>query len=173
MSNSNHFPLVIISILVNPVTFSFGRAKLATSPPATGSTTFTNTIGISRVVRFSAVAAWVPLARITSGLERTRPAASVLIRSALPSPWRISRMIERPSSHPFSWRSERKAPSRTLTSGSLLDRGKSTPIRRTCSDCCARAESGHDAADPPISLMKSRRLIAAPKGEGIVRLGPI
>jgi ABC-type uncharacterized transport system substrate-binding protein len=31
-------------------------------------------------------------------------------------------------------------------------------------DCCARATSGHATAPPPITLMKSRRLIVAPRG---------
>jgi hypothetical protein len=35
----------------------------------------------------------------------------------------------------------------------------STPIRRIRSGCCARAASGHAAADPAITLMKSRRLM--------------
>src|SRR3954470_3285661 len=32
-------------------------------------------------------------------------------------------------------------------------------MRRTRSDCCARAESGHLAAAPPINVMNSRRLM--------------
>ena len=35
-----------------------------------------------------------------------------------------------------------------------------TPTRRTRSPGCARAESGHAAAEPPMTLMKSRRRIA-------------
>src|SRR5262249_53485974 len=46
--------------------------------------------------------------------------------------------------------------------------GRSTPTRRTCSRCCARAVKGHAAA-PPNSVMNSRRLIADPRGsQGIV-----
>src|SRR5262245_35015661 len=41
----------------------------------------------------------------------------------------------------------------------------STPMRRIRSGCCARAEKGHAIAPPPITLMKSRRLIAAPSLE--------
>src|SRR6516225_2582083 len=40
--------------------------------------------------------------------------------------------------------------------------GISTPIRRICPDCCARAASGHAAAEPPTSVMKSRRLMERP-----------
>jgi hypothetical protein len=32
------------------------------------------------------------------------------------------------------------------------------------SGCCARATSGQPTATPPISMMKSRRLMASPKG---------
>ena len=40
----------------------------------------------------------------------------------------------------------------------------STPMRRIRSLCCARAASGHAAA-PPTSVMNSRRLIVAPRGQ--------
>ena len=38
------------------------------------------------------------------------------------------------------------------------------PIRRTRSEPCARAASGHVAAPPPIRVMKSRRRIGTPPG---------
>jgi hypothetical protein len=38
-----------------------------------------------------------------------------------------------------------------------------TPTRRTLLDFCARAAGGHAAADPAITLMKSRRRIAFTK----------
>src|SRR5215469_8502097 len=38
------------------------------------------------------------------------------------------------------------------------------PMRRTFSRCCARTASGHAAA-PPTSVMNSRRLIVAPRGQ--------
>jgi hypothetical protein len=37
------------------------------------------------------------------------------------------------------------------------------PNRRIRSGCCACAASGHEAADPAITLMKSRRRIALPE----------
>src|SRR6516165_7064296 len=37
------------------------------------------------------------------------------------------------------------------------------PTRRIRSGCCARASSGHEVADPAITLMKSRRRIAFTK----------
>src|SRR5690242_1480603 len=41
----------------------------------------------------------------------------------------------------------------------------STPIRRICAGCCARAASGHATVEPPIPLMKSRRRIACPEAQ--------
>src|SRR6516225_5961350 len=49
------------------------------------------------------------------------------------------------------------APNRA--SGSLSGQPISTPMRRIRSPCCARAASGHAAAAPPSSVMKSRRLL--------------
>ena len=47
---------------------------------------------------------------------------------------------------------------RACASGLSLASAISTPIRRICPACSARAASGH-AAMPPASVMKSRRLI--------------
>src|SRR5262249_55397492 len=41
----------------------------------------------------------------------------------------------------------------------------SQPIRRTRSDCCARAANGQAAATPPRRVMTSRRRIATPEAE--------
>src|SRR5262249_33534401 len=48
-SNSTHFPLMLYSELVNPVTLQPGRARLWTKPPPIASETFTSTIGMARV----------------------------------------------------------------------------------------------------------------------------
>src|SRR5262245_58106446 len=71
----------------------------------------------------------------------------------------------RPSVNPSFCSSVTKArypsPPETASSSPVL----STPIRATCVDgCCARAESGHAAA-PPTSVMNSRRLIVALRGQ--------
>ena len=42
----------------------------------------------------------------------------------------------------------------------------STPIRRIRSPCCALAVSGHVAAAPPMSVMKSRRFTRLPRRHG-------
>src|SRR5262249_41909142 len=44
--------------------------------------------------------------------------------------------------------------------------GSSTPMRRIRSGCCACVVSGHTATEVPISVMKSRRLIAPGLREG-------
>jgi hypothetical protein len=59
----------------------------------------------------------------------------------------------------FSDQEERVAiRGRTLISGSFSARPASTPIRRMWSGCCARAANGQAAA-PPSSVTKSRRLM--------------
>src|SRR5262249_37940620 len=45
------------------------------------------------------------------------------------------------------------------------ENGMSTPIRRICSPCCARAASGQATAALPSSVMKSRRLIGPTPGQ--------
>ena len=44
-------------------------------------------------------------------------------------------------------------------------RGRSTPMRRTRSGCCARAASGHRRAAPPRTPRNSRRLMPAPQAQ--------
>jgi len=46
--------------------------------------------------------------------------------------------------------------------GDLSGQPISTPILRIRSDCSARASTKHEAAAPPMSVMKSRRLIELP-----------
>jgi len=57
------------------VTFSPGRARLATSPLPNGSPTLTMTMGIVRVARLAARDACVTTVTMTSTLSRTRSAA--------------------------------------------------------------------------------------------------
>ena len=54
---------------------------------------------------------------------------------------------------------------RACPSGLSLANGISTPIRRICPDCCARKASGQATAEPPTSVMNSRRLIAFPEAK--------
>src|SRR5262245_38959691 len=66
----------------------------------------------------------------------------------------------RPSDHPRFSSPRRNPASRAVISGSSSAKGASTAIRRIWSGCSARAASGHAAA-PPMSVMNSRRLMAA------------
>src|SRR3974390_2429490 len=54
---------------------------------------------------------------------------------------------------------------RACASGLSLANGISTPMRRICPDCCACKASGQATAEPPTSVMKSRRLIAFPEAK--------
>ena len=54
---------------------------------------------------------------------------------------------------------------RACASGLSLANGISTPIRRISPDCCARKASGQATAEPPTSVMKSRRFIAFPEAK--------
>jgi hypothetical protein len=46
--------------------------------------------------------------------------------------------------------------------GATAAKFMSTPTRRICSGCCARAKSGHAVAETAIALMKSRRRTRRP-----------
>src|SRR5262245_61217802 len=67
----------------------------------------------------------------------------------------------RPSVQPNCSSRSLNAARRDLVSESFSLKGLRTPMRHTRWACCACAASGHAAATP-ITLMKSRRLIAAP-----------
>src|SRR6516225_11623119 len=64
----------------------------------------------------------------------------------------------------------RNALTREFVSGSFSGTPSSTLIRRSRSGCCARNASGHVVA-APISVMKSRRLIACPEAQTGHRTG--
>jgi hypothetical protein len=49
LSSSSHFPLMLYSKFMKPVTLPPGRARLSTKPPPTGSPTTGNTTGTVRV----------------------------------------------------------------------------------------------------------------------------
>jgi hypothetical protein len=73
---------------VKPVVLPPGRARLATKPAPTGSTTFTNTIGTMRLARCNDATAGLALAKITSGASATNSAAYLRLRSASLAPQR-------------------------------------------------------------------------------------
>ena len=84
LSNSNRFPFSSVGRAETPVTFPSGRARLATSPAATGSPALTMTMGIVLVALFAANADKVEATTITSTLSWTSSAASSGQRSGFP-----------------------------------------------------------------------------------------
>jgi hypothetical protein len=76
--------------IVNPVTFSLGRARLATRPAATGSADDAFTMGMVSVACIVASAPGVPVVTMTSGLRRTSSVAKLGSRSSCPSAHRYS-----------------------------------------------------------------------------------
>src|SRR5215468_6822105 len=68
-SSSSHLPPSEASQLTKPVMFPLGRSSRGTRPLATGSVTFTKTIGIVRVSRWRPAVAWVPPVRMDVGLQ--------------------------------------------------------------------------------------------------------
>src|SRR3974377_2324600 len=139
-----------------------GFARLATKPPLTGSAAHANTIGTLRVACCNAATAAVPLAKMTSGDNATNSAAA-FCRSPLPHRYSICRL--RPSVQPNFCNPWRNAVMRACPYGLSLAYGISTPIRRICPDCCACKASGQATAEPPTSVMNSRRLIAFPEAK--------
>src|SRR5262249_9941329 len=72
----------------------------------------------------------------------------------------------RPSVQPNCCNPPTNAFTRVGYSESFVEAGSSTPMRRIRSGCCACVVSGHTATEVPISVMKSRRLIAPGLREG-------
>ena len=102
---------------------------------------------------------------------RARPAPSRICERGRdrprPSDSRCARCRRRSSRVPAA---PARKPRRRRSLGSSAAKLMSTPMRRMRSRCCARAASGHATAAPPISVMKSRRLMCPPgqASQGIV-----
>jgi hypothetical protein len=172
-SSSRFSPSAAVKKLM-PVALPPGRLRLATRPNWTGSLAVVKTIGIVDVAAFAANDALMKLATITPAGWRTSSAASAGSRSLSLRAQRywISRL--RPSSYPVSLKPRRNAATRCpIVSGEV---GLKKPITRVpgCTlesprwplaslASAARAASGHAAAAPPSSAMKSRRLIRSPR----------
>ena len=143
-----------------PVRLLPGRARFAAKPDPIGSETPRKTIGIVLVWRCNAAVTGVDTARMTSGCSATSSSfASGWYRSASAAAKRCSMWTVRPSTQP-----KLASPSRNFANWLFLSLSSwavssNTPIRRIRSPCCARAASGHAAAEPPINEMKSRRLM--------------
>jgi|1185.fasta_scaffold76027_1 hypothetical protein len=146
-------------MLVKPVTFPPGRARLAANFSPTGSEAEMNTIGTVRVSTRRARTAGVLLARMTSGLRLTSSRAAAAVASTSPLPKRMSTRRFWPSLQPSLFISSRKAASSTShwASSAVV----STPSRRSPRGCCAVAPPLKAAAAVK-PRMTSRRLIRAP-----------
>ena len=90
--------------------------------------------------------------------------AAERMKSMLSPVQRSSNCALMPDVQPNFRSSSRNARTRSCISLFVGGYGISTPMRRIRSACCARAATGHVAAAPPMTLMKSRRLIACPQG---------
>src|SRR5262249_10637494 len=102
LSNSSRLPANTAEILVTPVMFPPGRARLSTSPAATGSAEITKTMGIVLVAFLAARAPDNVPVRITSTSRRTSSSARVGSRSSLLSAYRDSKAMFLPSTYPSS-----------------------------------------------------------------------
>src|SRR5262249_31869940 len=98
---------------------------------------------------------------MTSGESAISSAAYLRRRTESPAPKRTSICTLRPSIQPSCCNPCRNASDSALAYASSAE-PTSQPIRRTRSDCCARAANGQAAATPPRRVMTSRRRIASP-----------
>ena len=126
-----------------PVTFPPGRARLATTPAATGSVEVAITMGIVLVAFFAANGVGPPETTIRSTLRRTRSAARSGSRPGFPSANRYSTLIFFPSIQPRLLSSCRNASTRTVLPAALLESRK--PMRKIFSVCCASTTAPHRA----------------------------
>jgi hypothetical protein len=101
-SSSSHLAEMSPAISDWPVTLPPGRARLATTPEATGSPSGAKTIGIAVVSRIAARVAVVVTAMITSGCIAKSSRASPGSRSRSPPLNRASSTRLRPTSQPSS-----------------------------------------------------------------------
>ena len=142
-SSSSHFAAIPYSNRMKPVALPPGRARLSTKPAPTGSATPANTIGMVRVSLSNDARAGVELARMTSGASATNSVADFRMRSASPSPKRVSICTLRLSVQPNCSKCARKVVKRACASGSSAAIAISTQIRLARSGCCARPASGN------------------------------
>ena len=136
-----------------PVRLPLGRARLVTRPSQTGSLPTVKTIGIVEVAFFAAAVGEVPKAAIKSTLRRTRSRPTGAADQVRPPP--------------SGTRSPHSVPQRSrfpATPGRMKSphRWGTNEAEHRLYSLLARAESGHAAAAPPSSTMRSRRLMPRP-----------
>src|SRR5215471_4304070 len=123
-------------------------------------------IGIELVAGFSAAITGAEFATKTSGFWLISSATCLLINSRLLPANRYSIWTLPPSIHPKSRIPRRNALMRDFVSRSFSSSPTSTLTRRIRFGCCGHAAPGQTAAEPAITLMKSRRLICRLRGLG-------
>src|SRR5215211_3154492 len=144
--SSSRFAFKSVAMLIVPVAFPPGRARLATRPSLTGSRPPVNTIGIVGVAVLAANAGSPPpVATITATGRRTKSAANAGRRSYCPSAQRNSIAKLCPSTAPTSFNPRRSAA--TIGANVASDPLLRYPITGNAG-CCARAANG-EAAIPP------------------------
>src|SRR5262245_15677653 len=141
-------------IWVSPVTFPPGRARLATRPTRTGSSSAVMTIGIVVVAFLAASAAGLLPAKITSTFRRTNSDAKLGNRSTLPSAQRSSTWRFCPSTQPRSRMPFQKA-SRLCRPPSRVAIPR-IPTRGPFASGCAFAASGA-TSEPRVSQHRNVR----------------
>src|SRR4029453_17998894 len=162
LRSSSPFPISWSERRVGPVMFPPGRARLATSPAATGSAGPERTIGIALVARWAACAGGTPpCATMTATFRRTSSVARSRSCSDFPSAHRYSIATLWPSTWPRSRSACRKNPTERWTWGSEPENSDSQPTRGTV-PCCASAASGAARKLPESIARKARRSITGP-----------
>ena len=159
-NSSRRLPLKSGVICDKPVTFPPGRARLVTSPVATGSPAATITTGMSAATFLAACVSAVTVVTMISTFCRTRSSARSGSRSSLPSAYRRSITRFLPSTHPAS-----RSPSSNAFSHRWVfaaENGDRSPIRRTFAACWASA-SRAQTPDPIARTMNSRRFMLVSK----------
>ena len=144
-NSASRLPARSVDCIDRPVTLPPGRARLATRPLPTGSSTSAKTIGTTDDARFAATAAFPPVT-MTSTLSRTNSAAISAKRSVRPSAQRYWIATVRPSIQPSSCsRCTKAAVHGPQAEAAAVPKN---PIVGSFAGCCARAASGHVAAPP-------------------------
>src|SRR5260370_1119277 len=144
----------------SPVTFPPGRARLATSPVATGSAAWSSTMGIVPVAALAVSVDCVAVVTITSTFSATSSAASSGRRSGRPPAPRNSIRTARPTTQPCSRSPSTSARSIARVSGSNFDPSPvRTPIRIGRLVDCASVARGASTRPSVAPRRKARRLV--------------
>src|SRR3954451_24157891 len=166
--NSSRLTDSSAAISVTPVTLPPGRAKLSTSPVATGSPAPTTTTGIVADPCLAASAAGKPKAMITSTRSATSRSTSCGKRSTCPVAPIVSISRLRPGAWPRSARA-RKSDGPKPSTGVTGAPPMSSPTRWPSGPTCAVARRGAATTAPPRLSRNSRRLMGSPRGRRLPR----